>query len=178
MRLLLVEDDALIGDGLQQGLRREGYTVDRVREAEDAELALAANPYAMLLLDLGRVEAEPATVPGDGEHLRILLGNLVENAIRYTPAGGRIDLSVTRQGGWATLAVSDNGPGIPEEERARVLDRFCRGAHPDGVGSGLGLSIVQRIADQHGAALELDSGPGGAGLTARIRFPETPAGGP
>jgi two-component system OmpR family sensor kinase len=115
-------------------------------------------------------------VSGDPENLRILLGNLVDNAIRCTPPGGRIDLAARHQRPGAVLEVRDTGPGIPPEERARVLDRFYRGANPGGGGSGLGLSIVQRIAQQHGATLMLDPGKRGIGLSARVHFPRSESG--
>jgi signal transduction histidine kinase len=68
------------------------------------------------------------------------------------------------------LEVTDNGPGIPPDERARVFDRFYRRPGTDVPGSGLGLAIVQRIAERHGAKVSIDSGPAGRGLTARIVF--------
>jgi two-component system OmpR family sensor kinase len=71
----------------------------------------------------------------------------------------------------AILKVVDNGPGIPPEERSRVLDRFYRRPGTSPPGSGLGMAIVKAIADAHGAKLELDSGPEGGGLVASVRFP-------
>ena len=122
-------------------------------------------------IDLGVTEAVPVTVQGDADGLRVLLGNLLDNAIRHTPPGGRVDLGVTQAAGGAMLEVTDTGPGIPRQERARVFDRFYRRAETDGHGSGLGLAIVKRIADRHGAAIELGDGPEGRGLQVRIRFP-------
>jgi signal transduction histidine kinase len=113
------------------------------------------------------LNAEPVTVPGDSDMLRILLRNLVDNAIRYTPVGGQVTVAVTREG----LSVTDSGPGIPVEERARVFNRFHRLAGQDIEGSGLGLSIVARIAERHGAAISLDSGADGRGLKISVRFP-------
>jgi signal transduction histidine kinase len=72
----------------------------------------------------------------------------------------------------ATLSVADTGPGIPPEDRERVFDRFYRGADSDTSGSGLGLSIVKRIADAHHAAITLDAPPQGSGLIVRVRFPK------
>ena len=122
-------------------------------------------------IDLGVTEAAPVTVPGDADGLRVLLGNLLDNAIRHTPRGGRVDLGVTREAAGAVLEVTDTGPGIPPAERVRVFDRFYRRAETEGTGSGLGLAIVKRIADRHGAAIELADGPEGRGLRVRIRFP-------
>ena len=122
-------------------------------------------------IDLGVTEATPVEVHGDADGLRVLLGNLLDNAIRYTEPGGRVDISVTRGTADALLEVVDTGPGIPPEERARVFDRFYRRAEADGTGSGLGLAIVKRIADRHRAGIELADGAGGSGLRVRIRFP-------
>jgi len=103
-------------------------------------------------------------VSGNADMLRVLLRNLLDNALRYTPQGGKVSVSVTAQ----SLAVADNGPGIPAEERANVLRRFHRLAGQEIEGSGLGLSIVARIAELHGARLELaDNQPG---LVARLIF--------
>ena len=89
-------------------------------------------------LDPGPLPSAAATVVGDPGELRILLGNLVENALRYTPAGGRVDVQVQPAGNEAVLTVSDTRPGIPAVERARVFDRFYRGAGATAPGSGWG----------------------------------------
>ncbi len=122
-------------------------------------------------IDLGLVSAETADVTGDPHMLRIMLNNLVDNAIRYTQPHGKIDLSVIHQGNTIELAVCDNGPGILAEERTRVLERFVRGNNQDIQGSGLGLSIVKRIAEHHNASIVLDSADGEKGLNVRIVFP-------
>lgn len=114
-----------------------------------------------------------ATVAGQADLLAVLLRNLVDNALRYTPAGGRVEVRIGREPfGWR-LTVADDGPGIPVAERARVLERFVRLAEDagGGEGSGLGLSIVARIAQLHGAALELGDGLGGKGLAASVVLP-------
>jgi two-component system, OmpR family, sensor kinase len=82
--------------------------------------------------------------------------NLVDNAIRYTPQGGRVDLSVGVSQGKAELRIQDNGPGIPLAERDRVFDPFYRMLGSEQIGSGLGLSIVQTIAHRIGAEIRLD----------------------
>jgi len=109
-------------------------------------------------------------VRGDPASLAILLSNLLDNALRYTPEGGKIDVALDNDGGRAVLTVVDNGPGIPPEERARVFDRFFRGDDRE-PGSGLGLSIVKRIADAHHAAIELGTPDHGNGLVVTVRFP-------
>ncbi len=124
-------------------------------------------------IDLGVSEAATVAVPGDADGLRVLLGNLLDNAIRYTPAGGQIDIGVAIEDGGAVLDVIDTGPGIPPDERERVFDRFYRRAGTEGTGSGLGLAIVKRIAERHGATIELADGAGGGGLRVRTRFPTT-----
>lgn len=122
-------------------------------------------------IDLGLVSQDQAEVTGDPDTLCILLSNLVDNAIRYTPNHGTVDLAVYRELDATVLEVSDNGPGIPEDERVRVLERFYRGRNQNIAGSGLGLSIVQRIAEQHGARVMLDRASNGKGLRVQVRFP-------
>jgi two-component system OmpR family sensor kinase len=130
-------------------------------------------------IDLGARELDAeAWVQGDAAALRTLLGNLVDNAVRYTPEGGRIDVTVVRDPPTAAapacwLCVSDSGPGIPVEERERVLARFYRRPGQDETGSGLGLAIVQRIAEHHQARLVLDTSPLG-GLRIAVGFPPAP----
>lgn len=120
-------------------------------------------------IDLGLVQDDPVRISGDAEGLRILVGNLLDNAIRYTPEGGRVDVSVSRDEGEGVLEVSDDGPGIPAQERTRVLRRFYRPPGSGAAGSGLGLAIVKEIVDRHGAAITLETAPGG-GLRVSVRF--------
>lgn len=136
--------------------------------AEFVPLAEAAG------IDLGVTVAEPVRIPGDENALRVLLGNLLDNAIRYTPAGGRVDVSVTRSVGpspHAVLAVTDTGPGIPKPERERVFDRFHRVPGTEPPGSGLGLSLVRSVARHHEGEVVLEDAPGGAGLRVRVSLP-------
>jgi two-component system, OmpR family, sensor kinase len=144
------------------------------------ELAREVVAELVPLADAGRVDlgvsaVQPASVRGDPEALRTLLRNLVDNAVRYSPPGGRVDVSVEEvaagDGRTARLTVSDNGPGIPPEERERVFDRFYRRAGSEPPGSGLGLAIVKAIADAHGAAVQLADGPSGRGLSVSALFP-------
>ena len=121
-------------------------------------------------VDLGTSGLEPARVLGNVESLGVLLGNLIENAVRYTPRGGKVDVNLRNQDSAVILEVIDNGPGIPSEERARVFDRFYRGATVEIAGSGLGLAIVKRIAEQHRAKVVLGDGIDGRGLRVEIRF--------
>lgn len=133
--------------------------------AERAELALAKG------VDLGITRLEPVTVWGDEESLRVMAGNLVGNAIRYTPAGGRADVQVFAAGGDAALEVEDNGPGISADLRGRVFDRFHRGVGCNGSGSGLGLAIVRAIVERHRGTVVLDDGREGRGLRVSVRLP-------
>ncbi len=121
-------------------------------------------------IDLGVEAASGATVRGDRDGLRVMLGNLVVNALRYTPRGGKVDVSVGAEAGRPVLGVSDTGPGIPVAERGRVFDRFHRGEDAAVPGTGLGLAIVKRVAERHGATVRLADGPGGRGLVVRATF--------
>jgi two-component system OmpR family sensor kinase len=133
-------------------------------------------------IDLGISESQPVSVLGDPDALRTMLRNLVDNAVRYTPSGGRVDVAVQPIGEGAsrraTLKVVDTGPGIPPEDRERVFDRFYRRPGSTPPGSGLGLAIVKSIADAHQAIVTLDSGPAGVGLAVTVSFPAPPASGP
>ena len=108
----------------------------------------------------------PDTAPtqADADALAVMLRNLVENALHYTPAGGQVRVSLHQTGPQAELVVEDSGPGITPEDRVRVLDRFYRAPGAPGHGSGLGLAIVRTIAERHGATLALDSSPDLGGL--------------
>jgi two-component system OmpR family sensor kinase len=164
MTLARVEPEAL---ALQRG------PCDLVAIAKDAIVA-RAGLAAQKEIDLGLTHATPASVEGDTASLAILLSNLVDNALRYTPAGGRIDVAVDDADGVPTLTVADTGPGIPVDERERVFDRFHRGVGNGELGSGLGLSIVKRIADAHGASVALDAPAAGNGLVVTVRFASGP----
>jgi signal transduction histidine kinase len=122
-------------------------------------------------IDLGLDAEANAVVQGDRDALRTLVRNLVDNAVRYTPPGGRVHVRTAKdpQGG-AVLEVTDSGPGIPGVDRARVFDRFYRRASAPEGGSGLGLAIVKAIADRHGARVALEDAPGG-GLRASVSVP-------
>jgi two-component system OmpR family sensor kinase len=126
-------------------------------------------------IDLGVAAAQPATVAADSEALRTLLRNLVDNAVRYTPPGGRVDVTVGSTAVGPRLTVTDDGPGIPPDERMRVFDRFYRRAGTSPTGSGLGLAIVKAIADAHGASVTLGDGADGRGLAVTVTFRAAPA---
>ena len=133
--------------------------VDELRPlAEQRSIALQVDPAA------------PAHIMGQDDALRILVTNLVDNAIRYTAPTGHVQVSVQADGAAVQLTVQDDGPGIPEDERERVFDRFYRGRDATAGGSGLGLAIVRQIAELHGANVTL-SGKHGGGLQAQVNFP-------
>jgi two-component system sensor histidine kinase TctE len=121
-------------------------------------------------IDLG-FEPEPAVVDGSEWLLRELLANLIDNALQYTPAGGRVTArSGIGKDGKPFLEVEDNGPGIPAAERSRIFERFYRAEGTPGIGTGLGLAIVKEVADRHAASIDLaDAGPEG-GTRIRISF--------
>jgi two-component system sensor histidine kinase TctE len=123
-------------------------------------------------IDIG-FEAAPApvSVQGDAANLMEMLNNLVDNAIRYTSAGGHITVGVSAAQHVAELCVEDNGPGIDPQHRERVFERFYRILGNGQSGSGLGLAIVAEVAKRHRAELKLDAGNGGTGTRISIRFP-------
>jgi two-component system OmpR family sensor kinase len=121
-------------------------------------------------IDLGLVQADQSVVLGQEEALRILIRNLLDNAIKYTPVGGTVNLALRRNEGQTRLTVDDSGPGITAEDRKRVLDRFYRVAGSETGGSGLGLAIVKTIADLHQATLSIDRSESLGGLCATVIF--------
>jgi two-component system sensor histidine kinase QseC len=133
--------------------------------AELAPLALAKG------IDIALAEGPSETVAGDPLMLAVLLRNLVDNAIRYIPAGGEVSVAIERDGRDVHLIVNDDGPGIAPDERARVGQRFYRILGSGETGSGLGLSIVKRIAELHNAAVAVGEGRGGRGLRVSVSFP-------
>jgi two-component system OmpR family sensor kinase len=135
-----------------------------------AELAPLAEAKS---IDLGLNASWTASVRGDAGALHALVSNLIDNALRYTPDGGKVDVNVGQDGERIALSVRDAGPGIAPEERARVFDRFYRGQAGSASvpGSGLGLAIVRSVADRHGAEIVLGDGIDGGGLGITVRFP-------
>jgi len=132
--------------------------------AEIAPVALEKDVHIELL------EGDETTVRGNPGLLRVLLRNLVDNAVRHTPSGSAVRVNVVNRQGEVCLSVSDNGPGIPEQDRERVMERFYRPSGTQGSGSGLGLSIVKRIAEIHAATLRMVHPEGGDGLSVEVVF--------
>lgn len=184
---------------LAQGIERAGRLVEQLLalarqearpQTEDAPLAdlrvlveqaLAdAAPAAQAKgLDMGLSEdpqqQSAFSVAADAEALAVLLRNLLDNAIKYVPAGGRVDVGWLQDEHGCALVVEDSGPGIAPAERQRVLQRFVRGQGAGGMagGSGLGLAIAQSIAQSSGAQLWLDESPQLGGLRVRVLWPQS-----
>ena len=136
-------------------------------------LAELANEALAKKIDLGCDDGEGIQVKGDAEMVGILTSNLVRNAIRYTPENGSVEVRIVEDDGAVWLHVIYNGPGIDPEERVKVFERFYRTLGNRVSGSGLGLSIVKRIADLHHAEVGLESGENGRGLRVSVRFPKS-----
>lgn len=111
-------------------------------------------------------------IDGNAVELGILIRNLLDNALRYTPDGGRIDVALHQDSSSTTLTIQDSGPGIPEDQLATVTERFRRASDQSTTGSGLGLSIAMALAARHGAILSLTNADRG-GLIVRLIWPST-----
>ncbi len=142
-----------------------------------ADQAVAAQQHG---LDMGLSESpqlrQSFAVAGDAQSLQMLVRNLLDNAVKYVPQGGRVDVGWRSDAQGRALVVEDSGPGIAESERELVLRRFVRGpsaasAGQQAQGSGLGLAIVQTIAERHGARLLLDRSPTLGGLRVQVMWP-------
>jgi signal transduction histidine kinase len=156
-------------DAGERAIAREPLYLDDVAaEAVDAVRALAE--HKRIHLEVGGYEE--ARISGDAALVRQLLVIVLDNAVKFTPAGGHVRLEVAGQDGRATVLVADTGVGIPAEELPRVFERFYRGerAGRQADGAGLGLAIARWIAEAHGARIDIDSTPGG-GTRVTISFP-------
>lgn len=157
--------------------RNEPHALERTHERldlSDVARAVIAEQAAIADgkgIELGLAADAPGIVQGDPEALHILLGNLVDNAVRYTPPGGTIEVKIVNDEHGVQLIVSDTGPGIPQEARERVFDRFYRHDTSAGTGSGLGLAIVREIAVRHGASITLADASAQGGLCVTVAFP-------
>jgi two-component system OmpR family sensor kinase len=110
-------------------------------------------------------------VRGDGERLRQVVGNLIENAVKYSPTGGTVEVRVGAVDGTHTVSVSDEGPGIAAADQELIFEKFGRVAGEDAKpGTGLGLYIARSIAEAHGGTLDVASAPG-QGATFTLRLP-------
>jgi two-component system OmpR family sensor kinase len=167
----------LVQQLLSLARHESGLTTAQLQEVDLGELLeTAVADHSALAdsrdIDLGVEAPARVVVRADRDGLRVLLNNLVDNALRYTQRGGRVDLQSTVVDGRVLLRVRDNGPGVAPEHRERLFDRFFR---PDGNevwGCGLGLSIVRNIADHHRAEIRLEEADHGKGLSVTVLFPE------
>lgn len=153
------------------GQRPQPVALAELARQAVADIAAAAQPRR---IDVGMSRAGEGTFPGHPDAVRILVRNLLDNAVKYTPEGGTVDVEVLRSGDAWLLEVHDSGPGVDEVDRERVLDRFYRVAGSQATGSGLGLAIVKGVADLHGATLSLDRSARLGGLFVSVRFPDGP----
>jgi signal transduction histidine kinase len=117
------------------------------------------------------IDAQPAVVDGVRDELHRLVLNLLENAVRHTPPGTRVEAFTEARDGEAVLVVQDSGPGIPAELSQRVFERFVRGGRDGAKGSGLGLAIVRSVAQSHGGTVELQTPENGVGTRFVIHIP-------
>jgi two-component system, OmpR family, sensor histidine kinase QseC len=140
-------------------------TVLKTTIADLAPAALAKH------IDIALTDGGAVLVSGDAGLLGILFRNVIDNAIRYSPPGTKVDVELEAGGSEARVRVNDAGPGISEEERANVGRRFYRTPGTRPAGSGLGLSIVQRIADLHRGTIRLDAPSMGGGLQVTVSLP-------
>jgi two-component system OmpR family sensor kinase len=163
--LTLAREDA------QSEVHSLSFSLRRLAEQTVSDFSLLAEKKR---IDLGLecrsplMPDDPCNVLIDPHALSILLNNLVDNAIRYSSPGGKVDIVLTRAAGRLGIAVVDSGPGIPETDMPRILDRFYRGGDARGVGSGLGLAIAARIAQRHQLKLVLRNNATSSGLTASV----------
>ena len=180
-------------EGIDKGIDRATHLVEQLltlaRLDPETELPgevlrlrpLVVNMVGMLAPSAVAKDLEVAVLPGpepvihgNRAMLEVLVRNLVDNAIRYTPSQGYVHVSVNEHEGACQLSVEDNGPGLSDEQKKLVMGRFSRISRPSGDGSGLGLSIVERIASLHRARLILETGSAGHGLRVQVLFPSVP----
>ena len=162
--LLLARQEAAAGPG--PAVQVDLVAVAALAIADVLPLARAKE------IDLGMEEGATGAVLGQEGALRILMHNLLENAVKYTPGGGTVDLAIHTEGNRVALVVADSGPGIPPEERQRVFDRFYRLPGQEGLGNGLGLAIVKAVAERHQGSVGLGSSDRLGGLEIVIWLPK------
>jgi two-component system OmpR family sensor kinase len=176
---------------LAAGVKRAGALVDQLLRLERLEgPAAGVGPSfdlgALLLdcvadcaplaqgkdVDIGIDFTADAMIQGVERDVRALFASLIDNAARYTPPGGKIDVALARREGRPVVEIVDTGPGLPKGAERRIFDRFYRGAPHDTEGTGLGLAIARRIAERHGFELTVENRPDAAtGVIARVVMP-------
>ncbi|GMA74687.1 two-component sensor histidine kinase [Methylorubrum aminovorans] len=175
---------------LADGLRRANRLVDQLlrlaRLDDGAEARPASVDLGQLLLDcvadhvvlaerkdidLGVHIETPATLHASEDEVRVLFANLVDNALRYTPSGGQVDVRLLNRNGACVVTVRDTGCGLPPGSEGRLFDRFFRAAPPEVEGTGLGLAIARRIAERNDLGLTVENRRDGQGTLATVRLP-------
>lgn len=175
---------------LKAGVKRSSHLVEQLLMASRLEFGGMHDPHVPLQLheivrqvtidfipyansrkiNLGVEQLDAGIIMGSEYHIPILVRNLIDNAIRYTPSGGQVDVAIRAGNQKIVLEIEDSGPGIPPEERQRVFDRFYRCLVPQAAGSGLGLAIVKQVTEQHQAEVYLERAGRLPGLKASVRF--------
>jgi two-component system OmpR family sensor kinase/two-component system sensor histidine kinase QseC len=138
-----------------------------LREALEDVLVLAGRRS----IEIGVTGQVTVPVLCDRVEIRMLMGNLLDNAVRYTPPGGKVDVAIKVSSGSASLDIIDSGPGIPEKDLPKLFDRFVRLGTADMDGSGLGLAIVKAIASRHSLKVNVRNRQDGTGLLVAVVFP-------
>jgi signal transduction histidine kinase len=167
-------------------LRRLVGDLETLASADAAGFALAMEPVELEAVArevtrefAGPFEAGGVTITSDLQHvivdgdpirLRQIAANLLSNALKFTPEGGKVRIELEREGDRAVLRVSDTGVGIPPDELPHVFDRFFRGRHVRAGGSGIGLTVVRELVSAHGGEVDVSSEPG-SGTTFTVRIP-------
>ena len=149
------------------GTPAQAHSLTELARQAVANAAVAAQART---IDLGLAPSDEAAIACQPDAIEMLLRNLIDNAVKYTPPGGTVTVQVRALADGVLLSVDDSGPGIAAADRERVLDRFYRAPGTEATGSGLGLAIVKAVADLHGAALSLTDSPELGGLRVEVRF--------
>ncbi|WP_459572073.1 ATP-binding protein [Cupriavidus sp. 8B] len=175
---------------LKAGIKRTSHLVEQLLMTSRLESSASRDPFKTLYLeeiardvmielipfansrgiDLGMERMENGRIIGCEYQVRLLIRNFIDNAIRYTPQLGRVDVKIVRDDEKVHLSIEDSGPGIAAEDRTRVFDRFYRCLGHDVAGSGLGLAIVKQVAVSHDADIHLDVSQRLAGLWVTVSF--------
>jgi two-component system sensor histidine kinase BaeS len=163
----LLDDLQTLSTAEAGALRLEREPTDLAALAADVVAAFAPRAAAAGVELVSEADGVPI-VEVDGVRIRQVLENLVTNALRHTPAGGRVAIRLARVEDGVEIAVADTGPGIPAEQLETVFDRYARSA--DSGGSGLGLAIARSLVEAHRGSIRAESPPGG-GATIRLRLP-------
>jgi signal transduction histidine kinase len=165
-RVIRIFDALLRLAEIDAGLRRSGFVTLDMSDLAANAVEFYAPAAELKNIDLAFRSDGPLSVSGDPVLLAQALSNLIDNALKYAPVNGAIEVSVRKRSDHAEVSVSDDGPGIVDSEKGKVVERFYRGDASRGTpGVGLGLSLVQAVAKLHGRVLELSDGNPGLRVT-------------